>query len=283
MGDARLLTLGYRTTLRRTGASVILLRHHEADIIAYRADGSVGVSMQGYHTRTTVQRVRCVLPPGWVLRTDPSRRPHLGRRPLEFVYDDVWRTSWQDGTVFYSNGDVRLPREGLYTREMLDGYVADQIAERGYEDAAHRRIWAITRNVRRREAERARQQPPSLSFPSPQPVLPMCSRPGCVLRTHSLAAPHVYLDPCPQCADMAHDGQTCPACGTCTTPACHCDGAYTHPQSVHGRWACFEPRSDAEEAAAYERAQSWLRPAIQQYMAAHDTIHVRLTSSDQEV
>jgi len=270
------LTLGYETTLRRIGTTRIVLRHHHTDIITYHADGSVGVAFDGYYTRTTIGRIRRVLPWGWAL--EPRRSFGRPRAP-EFVFRGAWRCQYGSPWVFYSDGSVDTGGFVLSWAEL--NRVADQELATMHEDIAHERARTRTRRVRQQERE-GRTAAPRRSTPSPRtplvtnPLRLPWDHPGPARGPDCYTSSSVglrwtcgcaYTTSCPECGHPEH--YTPAACSDdwCVCSAtCMCGGSTLGANPTHGRYACWSEPTAEEAAAQFQMSHSWLSPAIRAYV-----------------
>jgi len=156
LGDARSVVLGYMTTLRLvesefTDTRYIALRHFATDIVHYHPNGDISLHLNLYYTRTTIQRVRRVLPRGWtMIRRYGRNHPQMVYRGLStFAYEDGWRFLADGGIIAGGYYRFSLADLDLEADERMPTLIEDVNRERGYR-----------RRVRTRRPRAIRASPP---------------------------------------------------------------------------------------------------------------------------
>lgn len=293
LGERASLTLGHATALTRASlpwegpeSNWINLTYHGSAIVMYWPDGRVQVSTCGFATRTTIARLRRVLPLGWTMTFRPSAVRYAR---VHVVYREAYSISMADEPVtFLPNGGVRTAYMTL-SRADLDSYVTssqatmemDIIRERGRAARA-----AYARRGRRAPAATRRRAPRQTS-PSPAPsntwadaserlradLLRMREAEALATARAAIAdAERCHSGACHDAGHAEHYGTLCRTDPFCLC-AVECDCRGVIPQSasegaLHGRYACFGPTTPEDVDAAWQRAQSWLQPAIERFRAA---------------
>jgi len=168
--DKRQRPIGHNTVAIRRGPDAIAVRYWSTDIVTMHRDGSIAVTLNGYNTVTTLQRVNYLLPAPWRVASYRQRgqsRAWLwaGGYPVTpfvdglTIHPDTGAVSY-DGAVILTADDIAAIRSAAEAaqaereRKRIARYAAQHAAQPYASSDAFRHRWDCKACTALREAER---------------------------------------------------------------------------------------------------------------------------------